>query len=100
MMLALLADALQLIFLPVFVEGAGSPADDALDVFIGAIMVYLLGWHWEFAPSFIAKVVPGIDLVPFWTLAVGNVYRKWKQTAITEGKRDQTQVIEGEYKPS
>jgi hypothetical protein len=23
--------------------------------------------------------VPGVDLVPFWTLAVANVYRKAKQ---------------------
>jgi hypothetical protein len=27
--------------------------------------------------------VPGVDLVPFWTLAVLNVYRKWKQINIT-----------------
>jgi hypothetical protein len=27
-----------------------------------------------------------------------NVYRKWKQAAVTEDKHDQ--VIEGEYKPS
>lgn len=33
----------------------------------------LLGWHWEFLPSSIAKLVPGIDLVPLWTLAVANV---------------------------
>ena len=37
---------------------------------------YLLGWHWEFLPSFAAKLIPGVDLVPLWTLAVANVYRK------------------------
>jgi hypothetical protein len=26
-----------------------------------------------------AKLLPGVDLVPFWTLAVANIYRKWKQ---------------------
>ena len=39
-----------------------------------------VGWHWEFAPSFLAELVPGLVLVPFWTLAIVNVYRKWKQT--------------------
>src|ERR1700684_2408943 len=84
MLLAILADALQIIVFPMFVEGAASPADDALDFGIGAIMIYLLGWHWEFLPSFLAKLVPGVDLVPFWTLAVANVYRKSKQIAVTE----------------
>ncbi len=45
-------------------------------------MIYLLGWHWEFLPSFFAKLVPGVDLVPFWTLAVANVYRKSKRIAV------------------
>lgn len=76
MILAILADALQIIVFPFFVEGALSPADDVLDFGIGALMISLLGWHWEFLPSFLAKLVPGVDLVPFWTLAVVNVYRK------------------------
>jgi hypothetical protein len=82
MVLAVVADALQLIVFPLFVEGALSPADDALDFGVGAMMVHLLGWHWEFLPSFLAKLVPGVDLVPFWTLAVANVYRKSKQIAV------------------
>jgi hypothetical protein len=47
-----------------------------------SMMVHLLGWHWEFLPSFLAKLVPGIDLVPLWTLAVANVYRKSKPIAV------------------
>jgi hypothetical protein len=81
MVLAVLADAFQLIVFPLFVEGAASPADDVLDVVIGAAMVGLLGWQWEFLPSFLGKVVPGVDLVPFWTLAVANVYRKSRRIA-------------------
>jgi hypothetical protein len=83
MILALVADALQIVVFPVFVEGAISPADDILDLGIGAAMIHLLGWHWEFLPSFLAKLVPGVDLVPFWTLAVANVYRKSKRIAVT-----------------
>jgi hypothetical protein len=89
MLLAILADALQIAIFPIFVEGAESPVDDALDFGLGAILAYLLGWHWEFLPSFIGKLVPGVDLVPFWTLAVLNVYRKSKQMPpIIEGSRE------------
>ena len=83
MMLAIIADALQIVIFPLFIEGAESPADDILDFGIGAVLVYLLGWHWEFLPSFFAKLVPGVDLAPFWTLAVANVYRKSKRMGVT-----------------
>jgi len=83
MVLAIIADALQIVLLPLFVEGAASPADDMLDFGMAAVLVYLLGWHWEFLPSFFAKLVPGVDLVPFWTLAVANVYRKSKRIVVT-----------------
>jgi hypothetical protein len=85
--LAVLADALQLVFLPLFVEGAESPVDDVLDLGVGAALVGLLGWHWEFLPSAIAKLVPGVDLVPFWTIAVANVYRRSKQIAVSVNKQ-------------
>jgi hypothetical protein len=80
--LAVVADVLQLIAFPFFVEGFGSPADDVLDLVIAVAMVSLLGWQWEFLPSFLGKFVPGVDLVPFWTLAVANVYRKSKRIAV------------------
>jgi hypothetical protein len=83
MILAIVADALQIVVFPAFVQGAISPADDILDLGVGAAMINLLGWHWEFLPSFLAKLVPGVDLVPFWTLAVANVYRKSKRIAVT-----------------
>ncbi len=82
MILAIIADALQLVLLPLFVEGAESPADDLLDLGVGAALFSLLGWHWEFMPSFLAKLVPGVDLVPFWTLAVASVYRKSKRPLV------------------
>jgi hypothetical protein len=80
LVLAVVVDALQLIVFPAFVEGAFSAADDVLDFLVAAILIPLLGWHWEFLPSFAAKLIPGVDLFPFWTLAVANVYRRWKQT--------------------
>jgi hypothetical protein len=83
LILAIIADALQIVVFPLFVEGAESPVDDILDLGMGAVMTYLLGWHWEFLPSFVVKLVPGVDLVPLWTLAVANVYRKSKRIVAT-----------------
>lgn len=79
MILAIVTDALQIAVFPLFGEGALSPADDVLDVAVAAALVYLLGWHWEFLPSLVGELLPGVDFVPFWTLAVISVYRKWKQ---------------------
>lgn len=81
MILAIIADLIQLIIFPLVIVGAPSPADDILDVAAAGILSLLLGWHWEFLPSFLAKLVPGVDMVPCWTIAVANVYRKNKQMA-------------------
>ncbi|HXO94749.1 MAG TPA: hypothetical protein VN825_11470 [Candidatus Acidoferrum sp.] len=93
MILAIVADALQIAIFPMFVEGAMSPAEDVLDFGVGALMVHLLGWHWEFLPSFFAKLVPGVDLVPFWTLAVANVYRKTKRMAVDAEQDRRSQPV-------
>jgi hypothetical protein len=98
MILAISADALQICVLPLFSEGGLSPTDDVLDLVVAAILVRLLGWHWEFLPAFAAELVPGVDLVPFWTFAVVNVYRKWRQRVVPdEPSRTESQVIEGEF---
>src|SRR5215469_2994604 len=95
MVLAVAADALQIFVLPLFSEGALSPADDVPDLAVAAILVRLLGWHWEFLPAFAAELVPGVDLIPFWTLAVANVYPKWKQKYVTE---EQTRAESSGYR--
>src|SRR5580692_10227696 len=88
--LAIVADALQLLVFPIFVEGFAAPVDDILDAVVGGAMIYLLGMHWEFLPSFLGKLVPGVDLVPFWSLAVANVYRKTRNEPVTiDAKRDE-----------
>ncbi len=93
MVLAIVADALQIIVFPAFFEGALSPAEDILDFGVGALLVHLLGWHWEFLPSFLAKLVPGVDLVPFWTMAVVNVYRKSKRIAVAAEESHKQQPL-------
>lgn len=82
--LALAADLAQTVAFPIFISGAASPPDDAVDAVMCAVLTFLLGWHWEFAPSFVAKLVPGLDLVPLWSLAVANVYRKAKRDAAAQ----------------
>ncbi len=93
MILAIAADALQIFVFPAFAEGALSPADDVLDIVLAAVLVNLLGWHWEFLPAFAAELVPGLDLVPFWTLAVVNVYRKWKRITITKEEASEQRSV-------
>jgi len=98
--LAIVADLLQIFVFPLFIEGAASPADDLLDLAVGGVLSYLLGWHWEFLPSFLAKLVPGVDLVPLWTLAVANVYRKSRREPITiEGTIDGGTTVGGRPNP-
>lgn len=87
LILAILADLVQILVFPLFVAGGASPADDVLDLSVAGVLTFLLGWHWEFLPSFAAKLVPGVDLVPLWTLAVANVYRRQKRlTMAAEGR--------------
>jgi hypothetical protein len=100
MIVAILADVLEMIVFPLFVEGFDSPASDVMDLGIGGVLTWLLGWHWEFAPSFIAKLMPGVDLVPLWTLAVANVYRKSRQIPQTgEAPRVERHVGSSEAHP-
>lgn len=100
MLLAITADVLEMIVFPLFVEGFESPAEDLMDLAVGGALTWLLGWHWEFAPSFVAKLVPGVDLVPLWTLAVANVYRKSKPVSEPiEAPRVERHVGRGEAHP-
>lgn len=69
-LLAMAADVVQIAVFPLFAPGAGSPANDVLDVAVAGLLTWLVGWHWSFLPSFVAELVPGLDLVPTWTAAV------------------------------
>ena len=69
-MLAITADLLQIVLFPVFIEGFSSPLADALDVVVCLTLTLLVGWHFAFLPSFVAKGIPVVDIAPSWTLAV------------------------------
>jgi len=68
-LLALAADATQIVLLPIFGEGFLSPATDILDVVMAVTLTLLVGWHWSFIPTFLAEIVPGVGLIPTWTAA-------------------------------
>ena len=80
--LAVVADLLQLVLFPVFIEGFASALNDVLDVVVGIIMVRLVGWHLAFLPAFVVEALPVGDLAPTWTLAVFLATRS-KSTAVT-----------------
>jgi hypothetical protein len=74
--LAIVADALQIVLMPALGEGFASPAMDALDLIVAIGMIVLLGWHVAFLPTAIAEVIPAFNLFPTWTAAVFFVTRK------------------------
>ena len=73
--IAVVADAVQLAVFPLFGGGVLSPINNALDVIVGLLMVRLVGWHFAFLPTFVAELVPGLDLFPSWSAAVWFVTR-------------------------
>lgn len=77
---AIIADAIQIVGMPLFGLGAVTPADTALDLVTGALLTYILGWHWAFLPTFAVELVPGLDLFPTWTAAVFFVTRSQVRT--------------------
>jgi hypothetical protein len=64
--LAVLVDLAQFALLPAEL----TPLNNGIDVATAIAMVALVGWHWAFLPTFLAEMVPFVDLVPSWTLAV------------------------------
>lgn len=79
-LVAMAADATQIVALPLFSEGVWSPLDSALDLATAAVLIRLLGWHWAFLPTFFAELVPALDLFPTWTAAVFYVTRQGVRT--------------------
>ena len=73
--LALAVDGIQIVAVPAFLGGAASPVNDALDVGAAIAFTVLLGWHVAFLPTFIAEIVPFVDIFPTWTVAVFFVTR-------------------------
>ncbi|HZX97795.1 MAG TPA: hypothetical protein VFE90_24980 [Myxococcales bacterium] len=69
-LVAVAADAIQLLAAPLFGEGFASPFNDVLDLVVAAALIKLLGFHWALLPAAAAELVPALDLAPTWTAAV------------------------------
>jgi hypothetical protein len=82
-LIAIIADAVQIGFMPVFAGGAASIVNDALDVAVGITLIALLGWNWVFVPALAAELIPMLDLAPTWTIAVLIATRRRGDPAIS-----------------
>ena len=74
--IAVVADLIQIVFVPVFSEGIASPLNVVLDIVTGVLLVLLVGWHIAFIPTFIIEALPFADLAPTWTVGVLIATRK------------------------
>ena len=93
-LVAIAADAVQILGLPLFAAGGASPADTLVDVAAALLLTRLLGWHWAFLPTLLAEIIPGLDLFPTWTAAVLFVTRQRSR----EEKRE-IRTVTPEWKP-
>lgn len=72
---AIAADALQLVLFPLFAGGFGSALNDALDLVVCVAMLALIGWSPLFLPTVVVEILPFGNLAPTWTIAVYLVTR-------------------------
>jgi hypothetical protein len=63
---AIVADGVQLILSPFGWVGP----DQVIDVIAMALTVWALGFHVLLLPTFVMKVIPGVDELPTWTACV------------------------------
>lgn len=68
-----LADLIQLGFFPIFGEGALSIPDDVLDVIIAVVLFALLGFKLRILLALAIELVPGVALFPSWTAVVATL---------------------------
>lgn len=66
---ALLVDAVQIGLLPL--TGTLSTWVNApLDLAAMGLLWALTGWHWAYLPSLLVELIPFVEVVPSWTVAV------------------------------
>jgi hypothetical protein len=70
---AALADVTQVALLPLFVEGALSPWEIAIDLATALAILLIAGFHWRLAIALVTELVPGVDLFPTWTALVASL---------------------------
>jgi len=64
------ADLLQGVLFPLFIEGAFSPFDWAVDIVTAAALLFTVGLKARLALAFTTELIPGLDLFPTWTALI------------------------------
>jgi hypothetical protein len=62
-----IADMIQLLVIPAFIEGAASPLNDIVDVLTALLLTAVCGFKWQFVFAFFMELIPGLDLLPTWS---------------------------------
>ena len=88
-----LADLVQLGFFPVFGEGALSIPDDVLDVIIAIVLFAMLGFKLRILLALAIELVPGVALFPSWTAVVATL-------PTAEVKKIRAEVVQTRTPPS
>jgi hypothetical protein len=73
LVLAALADLVQLGFFPIFGEGALSIPDDVLDLIVAVALFITLGFKLRVLLALAIELVPGLALFPSWTAVVATL---------------------------
>jgi hypothetical protein len=64
------SDLAQGVFFPVFIEGAASPFELAIDATTALAILLVVGFEWRLAFALAVELVPAVDLFPTWTAVV------------------------------
>jgi hypothetical protein len=70
LVVALVADGLELGFFPADSMGAASPVNDIIDGATALILLLVLGFRWRLAFALAMELVPFATLFPSWTAVV------------------------------
>ncbi len=92
LVVALAADVAQWVLVPLVLGGFASPVNDAIDIGVAVAMIVLVGWNWVFLPTFLAELIPVVDLVPTWTIAVWLATRGRK--SVPEREPSSAEIVE------
>jgi hypothetical protein len=64
------ADLTQGVLFPLFIQGAFSPFDWAVDIATTVTLLAVVGFKARLAIAFATELIPGLDLFPTWTALV------------------------------
>lgn len=96
------ADLLQGVLFPLFIQGAFSPFDWAVDIITASALLFTVGLKARLALAFTTELIPGLDLFPTWTALVLSLPVDEPPSAGTPmaGEVIEAEVIRDEAHPS